>query len=176
MRHKRAVHFSFLVTLLLLAPLGCSSESATNSPSTAGTGAVEDTRLIGTWTLQSKQTLENGHYVTVDNKYEFSVDGTFTNLSDTKLLNGDTDEPFYTSTTDESGTWTVEGDKTCWTTTEAKLTAFESFIDAITREMIEEELGVEMAPECCMIISADADSVSLQEIVSGASLVLKSSK
>lgn len=112
-------------------------------------------------------TLENGHNVTLESDYEFKSDGTFTNDARTKLLNGDTDEPFYIQRTAESGTWTVEEDQTCWTTVSATLEEFESFTELITREAIEEGLSEETPPECFQIVSADSDTVVIRPLSGG---------
>ena len=169
-----------LPSLLILCALGlsvggCTGDSSSNDSSASST-SVDDTRLLGKWNLQSRATLENGHVVTMDNDYHFSPDGTFTNTSRSELLNGDTGEPFCTSTTIESGTWTVEGDRTCWTTSKVELSEFETFTDLITREMIEGGLAGDAPPECWTITSADDSSVTLQPETDGDPITLERSK
>lgn len=159
---------------LCVAPfIGCSSEQPT--PSTASGPGSTDARLIGQWNLDSKQTLENGHDVTANNTYDFHADGTFTNASDVQLLNGDTGEPFYTQSTQESGTWTVDGDRTCWTTEKAELTKFKTYTDLISRETIESGLAEESPPECWTIESANAETITLKGADNGVSVTLRAS-
>ena len=145
-----------LVILVSFLVLGCSS----NSPSTDA--PTEDSRLIGKWHLSSAATLANGHEQTAENDYEFRSDGTFTNISHSKLLNGDTGDPFFTMKTVEAGTWTLQGDTTCWTTPTATLDEFETFTELVTREAIEEGLAEDTPPECFTIESADDSTVVLK--------------
>lgn len=166
----RISSFLMMSIVLLLIP-ACSQSSAPQSKTTES-AAVEDSRLVGKWKMESKATLENGHDVIADNDYEFKADGSFTNRSRSKILNGDTGEPFLIQTTAESGTWTIDGDSTCWTTPTATLEEFECFTELITREMIEEGLSGDAPPECFTIVSADEASVVLQPEAGGDSITL----
>lgn len=163
--------YALIYTVLVV---GCSNDQDATSSNDAS--ASTDARLVGQWNLESKQTLENGHDVTSRNTYEFNADGTFINLSDVELLNGDTGEPFCTQSTRESGTWTIDGDSTCWTTDKAELTDFKSYTDLITRDMIESGLAEDSPPECWTISSANADTIILTDADNGASITLTASQ
>jgi len=173
--HHNQKYFRLIQVLTVFATcaiFGCSSDTSPTGDAVTPASPVEDERLIGKWNMSSTATLSNGHDVTANNDYEFQSDGTFTNVSRSKLLNGDTGEPFYTSTTTESGTWTVDGNTTCWTTPTATLNEFETFTDLITREMIEEGLVGDVQPECFTIVSADGATVLLQPTAGGDSIAL----
>ena len=159
--HLYAIAIAFALISIVFA--GCKGESTTLS---------KDARLVGKWKLESRQELDNGHYVVATNEYEFLEDGTFENVSTTELLNGDTNEPFVISTTKEAGTWIVDGNETIWTTTKAELTDFKSYTDQISRSMIEDDLSAEAPPERFAILSANSEIVTLRDATSGSELVL----
>ncbi len=138
--------------------------SAADEPTTVASIAAQSdlAKLAGDWQLENLIKLPDGHRLTMNNKYRFHLDGTFTNTSRTKLSHRDTGDAIYTLTTKESGTWTLDENNTCWTTKTAEILEFESFSSRITRKVVEEGLAEDDPPDRFKIVSMQESWVKLQ--------------
>ena len=166
MNHSHLPRLFFTLTLFLTLPLlsGCPLNGTGNT--------IGETVLHGDWNMKSMVPLETGDKIDLSNDYTFRPDKTFTNISHVKLIDGATNELLYQQTTEETGTWTIDGNDSCWTTSEAKIIDFDSRTPLITREMIEQELENELPPECLQIVSASHSKITLRLISEGGTVIL----
>ena len=148
--------------------------SVADEPTTEALIAAQSdlVKLAGDWQLENLIKLPDGHRLTMNNKYRFHLDGTFTNTSRTKLTHRDTGDAVYRLTTKESGTWTLDANNICWTTKTAEILEFESFSSRITRKVIEEGLAEDDPPDRFKIVSMQESWVKLQPEDGGAVVTL----
>ena len=136
---------------------------------------LESSGLIGTWDLESKEVLPNGHYVVAKNVDTYQKDGTFREDSRMKLMDGGTHKPFVTVRTESSGTWTLKENEICRTYDNARLVGFESTIPDMTRDQMAQQIQDDVAqtePECFVIISVTPNRVILRDAESTTDIVL----
>lgn len=89
-----------------------------------------------------------------------------------QLIDGGTGDLLYQQTTEETGTWTIDGNDTRWTTTDAKIMDFDSRTPTITREMIDQEMESDFPPECFEIVNSSKSKVTLKLVSDGGMVVL----
>lgn len=166
MNHRRLPRVLFTLALLLTLPFlsGCPLSRTGNT--------IGDSVLHGNWNLKSKVPLETGDRIDLSNDYTFRPDKTFTNISHVQLIDGGTGDLLYQQTTEETGTWTIDGNDTCWTTTDAKIMDFDSRTPTITREMIDQEMESDFPPECFEIVNSSKSKVTLKLVSDGGMVVL----
>ncbi|REJ91786.1 MAG: hypothetical protein DWQ35_13870 [Planctomycetota bacterium] len=136
---------------------------------------LESSKLVGTWSIDTKEVLPNGHYVTGRNLDTYRRDGTFVSNSRSQLIDGDTDQPFVTMRTEESGTWTVKQNQICKHYSDSNLLEFESNVPSITREQIASQMQDDIAkaqPECYAVLSVTSEKVVLRDDESGTKIAL----
>ena len=160
-----------LVVLLSMMASACSSSSPVDRK--AGTsGQLKESPLLGKWNLSKKTRLENGHDLVQSSDYEFVSNGTFSNDSRTKLIDGTTGDPLCIQRSAESGIWTADQSETSWTTEKAELVEFETFTNLITRDAIEQSMAADRPPERFSIISSGDTSIKLTLIPDGPAITL----